>query len=105
MLTERQTQALFGDIKALQADMQSAVGQDASSMVSYFAAPPQVLQGAARGSWLGEWVTCLVALGYPASLWCGPCELRAAHGPTLAPQLSPTSPLLPCLWHMRLSAG
>ncbi|KAI3427925.1 hypothetical protein D9Q98_006317 [Chlorella vulgaris] len=31
-LTERQTQALYGDIKALQADMQSAVGQDASSM-------------------------------------------------------------------------
>jgi hypothetical protein len=32
-LTERQTQALFGDIKGLQADMQAAVGQDAGSMV------------------------------------------------------------------------
>ena len=31
-LTERQTQALFGDIKGLQRDMQEAVGQDASSM-------------------------------------------------------------------------
>lgn len=34
-LTERQTQALFGDIKALQRDMQEAVGQDAGSMVSW----------------------------------------------------------------------
>ena len=32
-LTERQTQALFGDIKALQRNMQDAVGQDAGSMV------------------------------------------------------------------------
>jgi hypothetical protein len=31
-LTERQTQALFGDIKALQRNMQDAVGQDAGSM-------------------------------------------------------------------------
>jgi hypothetical protein len=31
-LVERQTGALFGDVKALQAEMQAAVGQDASSM-------------------------------------------------------------------------
>ncbi len=31
-LVERQTKALFGDVRDLQSQMQSAVGQDAASM-------------------------------------------------------------------------
>lgn len=42
-LTERQTQALFGDIKALQRDMQEAVGQDAGSMEEIMARVQQAV--------------------------------------------------------------
>ncbi|KAL4444366.1 hypothetical protein ABPG75_012103 [Micractinium tetrahymenae] len=42
-LTERQTKALFGDIQALQRDMQEAVGQDASSMEEIMARVQQAV--------------------------------------------------------------
>lgn len=68
-LTERQTQALFGDIKALQRNMQDAVGQDAGSMVR---------AGVSR--WGGVWrpLNCQASLSGLAQRRCYAAAMQAA---------------------------
>ena len=70
VLVERQTQALFGDLKALQRDMQEAVGQDAADMVRAAAA------GCGGGCWALSECPCWV-VARSTAMRCG----LASSGP------------------------
>ena len=101
VLVERQTQALFGDLKALQRDMQEAVGQDAADMVRAAAA------GCGGGCWALSECPCWV-VARSTAMRCGlassappppppPCDMPPHHippAPTYCPRPKCRTPCL-----------